>query len=252
MEKTIRVAIAEDNASMSDLIVKCLERKSDVTVVGVAKNGAEMMDVVRASSPDAVITDIVMPGSDGFDLIEKLCQLERAPYVMVISAVGTDQLISRALEMGVRYYMIKPFDPETLYTRLLDMFRRRTVPVMNMINDNRTMDEQVTSVLLSIGIPAHIKGFAFIREAVRQVVADPSSINSITKKLYPAIADYFDTTPSKVERAIRHAIEVSWARGKIENINEIFGLNIYGKTEKPTNGEFIALIADHMLLSKSA
>ena len=252
MEEILKVAVAEDNTAMAEQITKALRDRENVNVVGVAKNGDELMNIVKAASPDAVITDIVMPGCDGFKFLERLFEQQNPPKVMVISAIGSDQLISRALEMGVRYYMIKPIEPTVLYDRLLDMFKMRTVPSLHSQKSARNMDEQITSILLSIGIPAHIKGFQFIREAVRHVVSDPTSINSITKKLYPAIADYFDTTPSKVERAIRHAIEVSWARGKIENINDIFGLNIYAKNEKPTNGEFIALIADHMLLKKSA
>ena len=157
-------------------------------------------------------------------------------------------------QSGVDDYMIKPFDRELLYKRVLDLFGMRELIRKNTAGGirSRSLDEQITAIFLSIGIPAHIKGYQYLREAIKLVVHSPEMINQITKRLYPGIAEIFETSPSKVERAIRHAIEVAWTRGRIENINGIFGYNIYTKNDKPTNGEFIALIADRLLLRQTA
>ena len=148
--------------------------------------------------------------------------------------------------------MAKPYKPELVFTRLKEILT--DVKQTSKINQNsnrilsRALDEKISNIFITVGIPAHIKGYQFLREAIKMAIDNPEIINSITKKLYPSIAVRFDTTPSKVERAIRHAIEVAWNRGKIENINTLFGIKVYSNNEKPTNGEFIALVADKMLL----
>ena len=150
--------------------------------------------------------------------------------------------------------MNKPFSMDTLYQRLLDFFDPRKLDIQKQpaLVRSKSLDERITSIFLSIGIPAHIKGYQFLKEAIKLVIKKPEIINSITKQLYPSIARNFETSPSTVERAIRHAIEVAWNRGRIENLNTIFGYNIYTKNDKPTNGEFIALIADRLMLEESA
>lgn len=172
----------------------------------------------------------------------------------MLSAISSENLYARAISLGATYYMNKPFVMETLYQRLLDFFdlRQLDIPKKPVLVKSKSMDERITSIFLSIGIPAHIKGYQFLKEAIKIVIREPEMINSITKRLYPAIAQNFETSPSKVERAIRHAIEVAWNRGRIENLNTIFGYNIYTKNDKPTNGEFIALIADRLTLEQSA
>ena len=150
--------------------------------------------------------------------------------------------------------MLKPVDPETLFKRILDVLDDSYMnanQISLLSSQPKTLDEKITSIFLMIGIPAHIKGYHYLREAIRMVYAEPETINRITKELYPGIAKRFNTSASKVERAIRHAIEVAWTRGKIENINQIYGFNIYGKNDKPTNGEFIALIADKLIMEDS-
>ena len=199
-----------------------------------------------------------MPESDGFLLLESLStgKYGKMPETIVLSALGNENLIMRTLELGAKYYMVKPFDMDLLYKRLLDLFNMRQVSTPQAATTStvrsRSLDEKITSIFLTIGIPAHIKGYQFLREAIKIVIKKPEIINSITKELYPSIAQHFDTSSSKVERAIRHAIEVAWTRGRIENINSIFGYNIYTKNDKPTNGEFIALIADRLLIEQSA
>ena len=200
--------------------------------------------------------DLILPQVDGFGVLEGMRQNDITPpgSIVVISALSQDDVIRRACNLGASYFVVKPFDIEMLCRRLLDTpapaaasdvvsLSRPAVRNSNI----KSLDERISNVFLAVGIPAHIKGYHFLREAVKLVYKDRAIINAITKELYPSIARAFETSASKVERAIRHAIEVSWARGKIENINGIFGYTIYSKHEKPTNGEFIALVADKLI-----
>ena len=215
MNERIKLLITEDNAYLSSNIKGFMENQSDIEVVGVAENGEEAIELTRLTRPDAVITDIIMPHSDGFLLLEKISQGEFGyePQVIVLSALGQENLITRALELGAKYYMVKPFDMELLYKRLTDLFSQREAPSAypnsSSVIRSKSLDEKITSIFLTIGIPAHIKGYQFLREAIKLVIRCPETINSITKELYPGIAAAFGTSPSKVERAIRHAIEVA-------------------------------------------
>ena len=196
---------------------------------------------------DVVVTELLMSGEDGFALLEKYKNVN----FVVASELKSEVFVIRALDLGAKYYLVKPLEMPLLEQRLRmassgegigsKALHERTV-------SEKTLDERISNIFVSVGIPAHIRGYQFLREGIKLAVADPPIINSITKSLYPSIASRFDTTPSKVERAIRHAIEVAWNRGKIENINNVFGIKVYNSSEKPTNGEFIALLADKMLL----
>ncbi len=256
MQKNLKVVIADDNAELAGEIKSYLDSQSGCTVQGIAENAREAAEMVRLFEPDAVILDLIMPGSDGFSLLERMSTGEfgKMPVTIVLSALRQESIISRVLSMGAHYYMVKPVDTELLYKRLIDLTELKTPLSGGMIPAARTrsLDERITSIFLSVGIPAHIKGYQFLREGIRMVIARPECIGSITKVLYPGIAERFDTSASKVERAIRHAIEVAWTRGRIENINDIFGYNIYSKNDKPTNGEFIALIADRLLMEEQS
>lgn len=254
MSERIRLLIAEDNKVLAENLHAYLDAQPEIEIVGVAENAEIALQLVQSTQPTALITDLIMPEADGFLLLEKLAsgQFGKMPETIVLSALGSEALITRALELGAKYYMVKPFHMELVYKRLLDLFHMRQVTGSKKLVQSKSLDEKITSIFLSIGIPAHIKGYQYLREAIKIVIHSPEMINSITKELYPAIAAHFDTSSSKVERAIRHSIEVAWARGKIENLNAIFGYNIYGKNDKPTNGEFIALIADRLMLEQTA
>ena len=247
MSERIRLLIAEDNKVLAENLYAYMDAQPEIEVVGVAENAEIALQLVQSTQPTALITDLIM-------LLEKLAsgQFGKMPETIVLSALGSEALITRALELGAKYYMVKPFHMELVYKRLLDLFHMRQVTGSKKLVQSKSLDEKITSIFLSIGIPAHIKGYQYLREAIKIVIHSPEMINSITKELYPAIAAHFDTSSSKVERAIRHSIEVAWARGKIENLNAIFGYNIYGKNDKPTNGEFIALIADRLMLEQTA
>lgn len=203
--------------------------------------------------------DVIMPRMDGFAVLQKWNELKDRPntQIILLTALGRDDFIARAMELGGAYYIVKPFDMEASAQRILDICKKQAAqpqvrheapPSANAVSS----EEQLANLFLSIGIPAHIKGYGYLREAVRLVLDQPEIINRITKELYPGIARRFGTTPSKVERAMRHAIEVAWSRGRLENINQIFGYRVFEADDKPTNGEFIALIADKLRLGKSA
>lgn len=254
----IRLLLVDDNVALRTIVKEYFVRQEDVEVVGVASDGNEAIEVLKKVPVDIVLLDIIMPKVDGFTALEEMrkLQLPKEPDVIVLSAMGQEDIVRRVCEYGVKYYMVKPFDLAVLHKRIREIHGTPDLKPVNPIKQRsaelHSLDEKITSIFLMIGIPAHIKGYQYLREAIRMVMENTNMINRITKDLYPGIARRFDTTPSKVERAIRHAIEVAWTRGKIENINQIFGYNIYNKNDKPTNGEFIALIADRLNMEISA
>ena len=256
MAKQIRLLIVDDNAPLAAEISAFMNAQQEIEVVGTAENAREALEMVKLVHPNAIVADLIMPQTDGFFLLEKLSGGEYGPMpkIIMLSAVSSESLYARAIALGATYYMNKPFSMDTLYQRLLDFFDLRKLDIQKQpaLVRSKSLDERITSIFLSIGIPAHIKGYQFLKEAIKLVIKKPEIINSITKQLYPSIARNFETSPSKVERSIRHAIEVAWNRGRIENLNTIFGYNIYTKNDKPTNGEFIALIADRLMLEESA
>ncbi len=210
-------------------------------------DGKDARQYLDANIADVVITELVMSGEDGFALLEKY----RDVKFIVASELKSEVFVIKSLDLGAKYYLVKPVEYNVLEQRILNVcegvkFGNKVVRQKSV--SERTLDERISNIFVSVGIPAHIKGYQFLREGIKLAVDNPPIINSITKSLYPSIAAKFNTTSSKVERAIRHAIEVAWNRGKIENINSIFGVKVYNSAEKPTNGEFIALLADKMLL----
>jgi two-component system response regulator (stage 0 sporulation protein A) len=247
MEK-IRMIIVEDNAQTLSNLESFFAGESEIEVVGTARDGVAAIKLIESTRPSFVLLDIVMPELDGFGVLEWLSTSGLTPRVMVLSGLSHDKFVSRALESGAHYYMIKPFDYRILKARILEAFAGRESTPPHKISKTHSLEEKIAKIFLTVGIPSQIKGYQFLREAVRMAINNPAIINCITKKLYPDIADKFDTSASKVERGIRQAIEVAWNCGKIENINSLLGVRAYSNNEKPTNGEFIALIADKMLI----
>jgi len=262
MEKKIsKIMVVDSNEKFCESIKSYfLEGRADLRVVATYNNIIDAVEYVSDNEVDIVITDIVIPNADGFDLITEIKRLglAKTPKIIVVSALSGEGFIQKAFAMGVSYYMLKPVNYELLESRILDILKDEFI---NSVTNNsvgntqvfskpktRQLDERIANIFITVGIPAHIKGYQFLREAIKMAIDSPEIINSITKKLYPSIANKFETSASKVERAIRHAIEVAWNRGKIENINNLFGIRVYGNNEKPTNGEFIALVADKMLI----
>lgn len=261
MEKRIsKIVVVDSNESFCQSLKDYfLESKEDLRVVSTFNNIIDAVEYISDNAVDIVISDIVIPNADGYDLISEIKSLglEHEPKIVIASALTGEGFIQKAFNMGVSYYMLKPINYEILESRLVEIVKEEFVSkdksiVSNVATiqkpKNKQLDERITNIFITVGIPAHIKGYQFLREAIKMAIDSPEIINSITKKLYPSIADKFETSASKVERAIRHAIEVAWNRGKIENINNLFGIRVYGNNEKPTNGEFIALVADKMLI----
>ncbi len=230
----------------NDELLKYFSNKEEYEVVGSSQNGQEVVKEVLSLKPDFLIMEVMLSGMDGFMVLENLKkQMSEMPKIIFISNLSHSGFISKAIKEGASYFMVKPIIPSNLEERLKDLLENSgEVESKN----EKQLDEKISNIFISIGIPAHIKGYQFLREAVKLAVEEPEIIGSITKKLYPTIAEKFETSSSKVERGMRHAIEVAWNRGKIENINSLFGLKIYSSNEKPTNGELIALIADKMLM----
>ena len=252
----IRCFVVDDNKEVREEIKALIEKSENMEFVGEAADGAEAIGKIATVKPDVTVLDIVMPVLDGYGVLEYFKNDREKPKFLVYSALSMDDFVFKAFACGADDYVAKPCRGEMLEKHISGLVEKKTADKLvfpekdNLKNNYRskTLDERITGVCLTGGIPAHIKGYQFLREGIKMAVENPGIINSITKKLYPSIAVKYDTTPSKVERAIRHAIEVSWNRGKIENINSLFGLKVYASREKPTNGEFIALVADKMLI----
>ncbi len=259
----INVLIADDNEDFCDILSEYLERQQDIQVVGVAKDGLEAVDLITKKLPDVVVLDIIMPHLDGLGVLEKLnaINMERFPKIIILSAVGQDKITQRAITLGADYYVIKPFDFEVFIDRIRQMVgnpsnavekKRQNVTShsKSLITNNRSLEAEITNIIHEIGVPAHIKGYLYLREAITMVVGNVELLSAVTKELYPSIAKKFNTTSSRVERAIRHAIEVAWSRGKVDTINNLFGYTINTDKGKPTNSEFIAMVADKLRLEQ--
>lgn len=222
---------------------------NDYEICGVAENGALALKALTEPLPDVIICDLIMPEMDGYGFLREFRKKESK--IIVVSALKTDAFVAKAIDLGADFYIRKPVNYDMLRERISECL---ALPAdsgslgLAVRKQNKQIEEKITNIFITVGIPAHIKGYQFLREAIKMAIENPDIINSITRKLYPEVAQRFDTSPSKVERAIRHAIEVAWNRGKIENINTLFGVRVYNHNEKPTNGEFIALVADKMLL----
>ena len=254
----IRVMLADDNLNILRLLTDYLARKPDIEVVAAVSDGMEIPDAVAASAPDILVLDIIMPRRDGFMTLEALNGMEPAlrPRVIVLTGLARDDFIMRAIQLGASYYMVKPFDMNLLYARLREIAGEPPSPVAEAAPEDgegrESVDEQITNLFLTLGIPAHIKGYQYLREAVHMVLENHDVINRITKELYPGIARKFDTSASKVERAMRHAIEVAWSRGRLEAVNQMYGHRVFAREDKPTNGEFIAMVSDKLAVKKTA
>lgn len=255
----VNVAIADDNERILDLLEEIINMDKELHVVGKAKNGEEMCQIIRNKQPDVVLLDLIMPKMDGLTVMEKINQdknVQKRPDFIVVTAVGQERITEDAFNRGANYYIMKPFNNEMLLNRIKTV--RRPVRSCEKRNDELSsqvpyiregdLENRVTNLLHEIGIPAHIKGYHYLRDSIIMAVQDMDVLNAITKVLYPTVAKRYQTTSSRVERAIRHAIEVAWNRGKLDTLDELFGYTVSTGKGKPTNSEFIALIADTIQL----
>ena len=268
-EKTVKekitVLIADDNQEFSKTLATYLGNENDMEVVGIAKDGVEAVEQIKEFLPDVAILDVIMPHLDGLGVLENInnSNIVKSPICIMLSAVGQDKITQKAISLGADYYVVKPFDIELLIKRIREIKNFKPIPNSNFltreapvrkyieISDDKSpenLEALVTNLIHEVGVPAHIKGYQYLREAIMMVIKDIDVLNQITKSLYPQIAQRFDTTPSRVERAIRHAIEVAWGRGEQDMVENIFGYTVSASKGKPTNSEFIAMIADKLRL----
>ncbi len=257
----INVAIVDDNERMVNLLSDIMKEDKDIEVVGTAGNGIDALSIIKDKSPDIVLLDLIMPKLDGLGVMEKVRSgndYKKTPAFIVITAIGQEGVTENAFELGANYYIMKPFDNDMILTRIKQikgvLHNKLVEPLKATSFENkqqymeRNLESDVTNIIHEIGVPAHIKGYQYLRDAIMMSVNDTEMLNSITKLLYPSIAKRHKTTPSRVERAIRHAIEVAWSRGKMDTIDDLFGYTVNNGKGKPTNSEFVALIADKIRL----
>jgi two-component system response regulator (stage 0 sporulation protein A) len=257
-----KVAIADDNQEFTSLLSEFVSAQKDMEVVGVAYNGEEVISLVEEAEPDVLVLDIIMPVMDGIAVLEKLQESSvKSPKVIMLTAFGQESITRRAAALGVSYFILKPFDMSVLGERIRQVASPQTVAATRSTlvhASSQTMqqsssdyskhdvDAAITKIIHEIGVPAHIKGYQYLREAIGIVYNDVEILGSITKVLYPRIAERYKTTASRVERAIRHSIEVAWGRGNMDAIRSVFGYTVSASKTKPTNSEFIAMIADKL------
>ncbi len=261
----VRVGIADDNKDFCNILGEFFEMQQDIDVIFKASDGMQTVEAVLRDKPDVLILDMIMPHLDGLGVLERLNAVgpDPMPRVIMLSAVGQETITQRAINLGAEYYVVKPFDLSILAKRIQQISGSVETPPAPSKNNavkailveegkKSDLEMDITSIIHEVGVPAHIKGYQYLRDAITMVVNDMDLLGAVTKELYPAIAKRNNTTPSRVERAIRHAIEVAWNRGRIETINSLFGYTVHNDKGKPTNSEFIAIIADKLRLERKA
>ncbi|MBP3906046.1 MAG: sporulation transcription factor Spo0A [Peptostreptococcaceae bacterium] len=267
MNEKIKIVLADDNRDFCQVLREYLSNEDDIEILGIAKDGIEALDLVNRTQPDVLVLDVIMPHLDGLGVIERLnaMNLPKMPKIIVLSAVGQDKITQSAINLGADYYIVKPFDFVIFINRIRGLVSNKNAVVetkarasmdikmtkTDFVKNVGNIETEITNIIHEIGVPAHIKGYLYLREAIKMVIDNVELLGAVTKELYPSIAKKFNTTPSRVERAIRHAIEVAWSRGKVDTINQLFGYTVHNTKGKPTNSEFIAMIADKLRLEHS-
>lgn len=259
--KQWKVAIADDNEKMLEILESILREDDEIQIVGKARDGEEIYRIIQEKEPDIVLSDIIMPKMDGLTVMQKInadADIKKKPDFVMVSAISQERIIEEAFSLGARYYIMKPFENETILSRIqrLKSVRWSYGPSGRTMGSyekteylmEKNLETDATNMIHEIGVPAHIKGYRYLRDAIMMCVEDTNNLNGITKILYPTLAKKHQTTPSRVERAIRHAIEVAWNRGRAGMLDDLFGYTVDAGKGKPTNSEFIALIADKIRL----
>ncbi|HBP63013.1 MAG TPA: sporulation transcription factor Spo0A [Desulfosporosinus sp.] len=256
MGKVTKIIVADDNRNLCQMLKTYIEDQDDLIIVGEAHNGLEAMELIQTQEPDLIILDLVMPNLDGLGVLERINARTAMmrPKIIMLTAFGQESLTHQAMTLGVDYFILKPFDLDILGKRIRTLTQdlpssaptqySNTCPVVTTVGSGLNLVSEVTNVMHKIGIPAHVKGYQYIREAILMVVEDVSLLGAVTKELYPGIAKKYDTASSRVERGIRHAIELAWERGHTDTLKQIFGYSMNVDRQKPTNSEFIAILAD--------
>ena len=244
MENQTKVVLADANEEFREMLQQTIEKAEEFVVVGSVGSGAEAWELIERERPQLVMADVVLPELDGFGLLERIGKLQAKPKMIMVSAFYREKLVAQAMELGAAFFMAKPCEPSALLNRM----RQAVQPDEGEEDASVALERMVTSIIHEVGVPAHIKGYQYVREAIIIAVQDMDVINAVTKVLYPEVARRYSTTPSRVERAVRHAIETAWDRGDLETLQRYFGYTVSNTKGKPTNSEFIAMIADRIRL----
>ena len=258
MVKTVKLIIADGSEDFRALCRDAAKKEDGIELLDVVPDGEALLRMIEERKPDVVLMDMILPKADGYAVLRSLNKREGyRPAVIILSAFASDRVIGDAAALGAYYFITKPCDFEDVFDRVRTVGQESeasqgvvSLPAAQKARPEKRIDTLVTEIIHEIGIPAHIKGYQYIREAIIEVVADMDLINAVTKALYPQVAKKYLTTPSRVERAIRHAIEVAWDRGDVETLQKFFGYTVSGIKGKPTNSEFIAMIADNLSLKR--
>lgn len=254
MDNRIRVLVADDDRDFCMLVKDALEADSKIQVVGSVGDGQEALAKIMETEPDVVLIDLILPGLDGITVLRRMNELglKKKPAAFVLSAFSSNDTTAECAELGVNYFMRKPLEISSLVERIRQYNVARKPFVQNqstkVLDEDLEIELRVTNIIHEIGVPAHIKGYQYLREAIMMTIKDMEAINAITKILYPTVAKKYKTTSSRVERAIRHAIEVAWDRGDVETLQNYFGFTVSNSKGKPTNSEFISMLADRLRL----
>lgn len=250
MQKNVRILIADDSAQFGKECQKTLKASGN-DVLLCKKNGERVMAIIDSQHIDVVVMDAFMAGGDAIDVLEHMdASLTEKPLVVVISSMDKPSFEEQLIDAGADYYFIKPVNPEAIAKRIIALTSRRSDKRSAYVNDD--VEVVISDIMRQIGVPAHIKGYQYLRSAIKLSIEDSEMLGSVTKLLYPTVAKMYSTTSSRVERAIRHAIEVAWDRGDVDVLSSYFGYTIQSQRGKPTNSEFIAMIADKLKLSMKA
>ena len=249
MSENISIVIADDNKNFRESLQQFLDSHEDLEVVGMTNNGLEALELVESLSPDILVLDLILPCLDGLGVLSRLGSFSKRPKVIISTAMGQENMTQEAVRLGIDYFLLKPYDYQTLSMRIRQLAGMANSVVEPSVVAGKNFDVEVTNILHQMGVPAHIKGYQYLRDAIVFVIDDTNLLGAVTKELYPMIAKKYNTTASRVERAIRHGIELAWDRGNIELMNKYFGYTIDVERGKPTNSEFIAMIADKLKMA---
>jgi len=266
-QKKITVIIADDNPNFKEILTRAIEREDALELKKVISDGREIANEVKNLAPDVLLMDLVLPFMHGIEVLNEInsLNLRKPPIIIVASAFTDDDVIRKCIMYGANYFIAKPCTPESIISLIKNLNSKKSDASMFSLNEEKIednsyttnnieeiMESKVTNIIHKVGIPAHIKGYQYLRTAIIKSIINSEIINSVTKELYPQVAKEYNTTPPRVERAIRHAIEVAWNRGEEETLQKIFGYTVQSNKGKPTNSEFIAMIADRLRLQNQS
>ena len=259
----IKVLIADDNKELAKPLSEFLNLQTDMEVISCHQNGEQVLEAMKEHQVDILLLDVIMPAMDGISVLEELKNDEstykRPKNIIMFTAFNQEKVMTKAVELGASYFIMKPFEMNKITDTIRDVHQNfsyitksgnvnSVFGAINKMSDSFDLEAEITHVMHEVGVPAHIKGYLYLRESIDMIYHEIELLGSITKTLYPDVAKKYKTTSSRVERAIRHAIEVAWSRGNVDAISKIFGFTVNVNKSKPTNSEFIAMIADRLRL----